>query len=681
MKIYGWRTGGWPPHPGANKPSGVVLNYAPEGLQQGEIDKFYAAGVWITAQNYLSEGTLVGANADPAATSFTASGMKPGRQHYIIGVRHNSSGVPTGVFSNVEIINVAQKYVDTLPPNVNIVSNWETDNFLDYFFLNENAVYLAHYRADDPVMGKIIRIRNKLEAMGNVAFPAWCGIPRVSPRYNFSVEMTWRIHDPWKALQQVGAGIISGGQHVIWHEGHAAHGTVPNGSPDQGVQWPGGSDTAIEDGEFNGGCLFATLKDPNYREGSTDTHGTNWRIQAAPNHPNYNKWVFNTGDENNAAPFFKTKLSYDAALDRAYLFNDETLLTTFWSGADYPLHTRSKGPDGPYPFGVSQVLRGQDFPAWAESMADFEEPHWDIGEIKITSDCPYEYSSFSTMYETHLSAYGIMNDGGQMFYEEGTHTCNNLRYYFTYFAKRFSSNRWSGLTIPPIGSTSWQDFVWPNQTYTYPVGQTFSAKTPPVKVSQGKNPLFYDFKGVKLCNGILRGRLLNQDDVPITEWVNITTVVSAPLLEIPPNYSTEVKAEVEMRYDGGAFGDADRKCPMLFVGFDLYSREGSFHSRSGDTITITAWDGATIYHKFDDNEYEPYTGTDPLALTIPEGAMALHYYAGDASYTEAERVAALIAAKNPIFRGDGSRAGNILKGDGSKGGIVMKNNGGTWSPN
>ena len=38
-------------------------------------------------------------------------------------------------------------------------------------------------------------------------------------------------------------------------------------------------------------------------------------------------------------------------------------------------------------------------------------------------------------------------------------------------------------------------------------------------------------------------------------------------------------------------------------------------------------------------------------------------------------------AKNPIFRGDGSRAGNILKGDGSKGGIVMKNNGGTWSPN
>ena len=82
--------------------------------------------------------------------------------------------------------------------------------------------------------------------------------------------------------------------------------------------------------------------------------------------------------------------------------------------------------------------------------------------------------------------------------------------------------------------------------------------------------------------------------------------------------------------------------------------------RVGDQITITAWAGATIYADFDEDPTTEYTA----ALTIPEGAGALFYYATDGVYTESINTLSLILTTvfdrsgNPITKTD--RLGNII---------------------
>ena len=102
----------------------------------------------------------------------------------------------------------------------------------------------------------------------------------------------------------------------------------------------------------------------------------------------------------------------------------------------------------------------------------------------------------------------------------------------------------------------------------------------------------------------------------------------------------------------------------------------------GGIISTLDYDTMEFTHELDPDygfsAWQEYTG--PISLTDD---VDIQWYGVDKSgNAEAPNMEAFIrSTKNPIFRGDGSRAGNILKGDGSKGGIVMKNNGGTWSPN
>ena len=95
-----------------------------------------------------------------------------------------------------------------------------------------------------------------------------------------------------------------------------------------------------------------------------------------------------------------------------------------------------------------------------------------------------------------------------------------------------------------------------------------------------------------------------------------------------------------------------------------------WRSSAGETISLSTTSGEIVdYEERDNLSWRArVVGIDTEDFTIIANGKSLNF--GNVPLI-----------KNPIFRGDGSRAGNILKGDGSKGGIVMKNNGGTWSPN
>jgi hypothetical protein len=72
---------------------------------------------------------------------------------------------------------------------------------------------------------------------------------------------------------------------------------------------------------------------------------------------------------------------------------------------------------------------------------------------------------------------------------------------------------------------------------------------------------------------------------------------------------------------------------LVYYNAGAYGDKTTLVSRSGNTVTLYSWDGATIYADFDDGT--PTTvRTSGEAFAIPAGATTLYYYAEDTYYTE-----------------------------------------------
>jgi hypothetical protein len=211
---------------------------------------------------------------------------------------------------------------------------------------------------------------------------------------------------------------------------------------------------------------------------------------------------------------------------------------------------------------------------------------------------------------------------------------------------------WPGYTVPAVGKTA-GDILLTNETLTYTT-DLVTAKTPFISTPEGKSAILFAFQGINQRGAILpsgntgiEGRLLDQDDLPITDWVQINGVYDAPLITIQNSIANKVRAEVRMQYDGSTITAnfkttddfqspaTDHESPLpnsppLFVGFEVYF---------GPTFTVTD-------------------------LTAPS--------------TMTTATLTLLAA-NTIKTPAGLPAGDIKRIDGSDGGTVKTYSGSGWN--
>ena len=117
--------------------------------------------------------------------------------------------------------------------------------------------------------------------------------------------------------------------------------------------------------------------------------------------------------------------------------------------------------------------------------------------------------------------------------------------------------------------------------------------------------------------------------------------------------------------------------PMAKIGYTSGALYGySSAARGAETVTVTTWDGATIYADFDDAT--PATErTSGESFVIPEGAETLYFYATDGTYTE--DVQSFSVAVTQIKRINGTTAGILKKLNGSTSGTIKRLINGSWN--
>lgn len=670
----------WPPHVHADKDSVTIL-YDPQGLPAGHVDKFFVSPWWKPPTEFAASAVLAATNSDPNATTITLrKGLVSGRKRYVLGIRYDANNQPTGTYSNVEVVGGRHFHIDTVPPRCQLVSDWSREGLYDWLFTSEMADLLAGQPYVDPIHGPFISIRNRGDypragASHSVGVPAWEGIHKISPRYDFRFEIKWRHHDQWMESQQTAIGIVSNGQNMYWHEVWRFHGTQAMMGPDTTVPYinlhAGKDPEAHLSWAAEWGGTWATID--LFNQGITDFKDlSQWRIAASRNHPKYNDWHFHTGYDwltgqpSGEAEIATTKLIYSAADKTVQLWKNNVLLQTIGNHLpEAPMSTRKRFPVNHYPFPVVLLLRSQGYasllgPGGLGAGLN-DEVHTDLFEVKITSDCPYEYGGFSMMYAHHLNTYGALFDGDHEFYPRTEHTLDRFTFYLNWNAKRYSASDWCGVTVPRQGHV-WSTQMMPYETHTFPPqapDELVTGYTPPVAITPGRKVRFCDFQGLRIAaNTVLKCRLIDENLQPIMDWVNVNAVFDNPMIPVPPNNASSVRCEIAMAYYGGEIPfrgySASPNYPVMFYGFGVYA-QGTVAKRAGNTITIEAWDDADVFYRWgyaEDvvGEYEPYLA----ALTIPDEAETLYFYGAEPGYTEQERALSLVTPDSTLFTSIGT---------------------------
>ena len=652
----------------------------------------YAAKGRLVAQNADRSATLI---------SIPNDGLDEGRVYCLLGVRFNGSGQVVAV-SNVEFIHTLLKHCLTFPKRGEIIYDFGASGFLDAFRPDVQVVEMISEQRTDAVMGNHIRMsfpaNYPIEPYDYALVSAFAhALKVVSPRHDWEVEFNLRWtggHSSGPSFGEGTFGISSGSQNQIamQHECHGGQGQE-QAFADYDNLWPPAYDqpgTGMSYSQIDkdgGGAVLLSSYSHTYPD-HFESHGDSatqpnpqldWQLRphagsflnppnpAYPDSPYYapSRWLRDTK--------MRVKYVYTAAdyCVRVYFWNststDWVLVWTF--GPEQRLVTTRK-----------KLPRGNNHLQCAVApFIDWVYPQkydiLDIGEFRVKSSCPYHYGTYTVDLLSEGSGSSLFGDHGFAYLDFNACDFSAFRYYYNLgpgvvFLGRMTADKWRGLTIKPTNCAPGQtDWVWATNgfwwaapvnpgTPLYPVASEVNptdhanhtpynqannpdgwhfGKTPFVDLPDGYWPIKFDFQGIKR-SGYIFGRIVNQNDEPVSDWVEITTVDGNQEFTIAPSpalfEATKVRAEIKMIATGQP-NDPDHTVPVMFVGFGVYSQEGSAAVKEGELLTFTAWEGAQVYYQFNADTPGSFVAYDPQnPPTFGENEQGVYYYATDGTYTE-----------------------------------------------
>jgi hypothetical protein len=610
----------WPPVGYLQFADSVQIGYASNGLPAGYTDRFYVSDVSV---NSAADGVLAATVSDTGQTSVTLTGLAAGRDHHVRAFRYNGSGVYTGELSNRQFVRTSLDATDVTPANLNITANWSTDKFNDWFRASMGAEHLTYTRQNDGVLGNFIRMVNSVEGF-NTGFIGLDGRKFLSPRHDWSIEIPCRIAYTPGAENQFQIGFNSGCQNIVAVEVRDGHATQENKETSAGI-----ANVLTGPEAANGRLgLWGTM----YGSQTAVTHkgaSTAWRLTpSSSDAAEYSKWMMpNTGVQTLKYIYTAADRTVRVYIHRSTDAVPQDLLLVELGPTHDLITQRRKFPQGHYPLPVTPSMRFQDL-IYGNNVTI------DIGAVKLTSACPYEYAGWAAE-SGHHGSYSAQNNEGVHNYDPATHTLDNLRYWQGDGPNRYTVNMFSGYTVPRSGIAS--DYpIYPDSAGAYSQA-LISSKGQPIAVPVGKSHAYFAFQAINQYGATIaesgnvgiEARLVDQADTPLTSWRQIGGVYDTALSDTSLAAATSIRAEVRMQYNGAAIvntttavGDNFEaplpNSPPVFVGSEVYFTTPPPPTASNDHPTGT------------------YYGTQTVTLTPNSTAAAIFYTLDGSDPTSAD---------------------------------------------
>lgn len=648
----------------------------------GGQDRFYVSSYIMTSNPadwnyYLNIGTMAGTVESSPASTFTLTGLTPGRQYFVFCARYDAVLPTTGTaqqFSYLgrnEIIYVPAYECRVFPANHTKTYDPATDDFFDAFAIDvmyRHIEVLKGSDADgdfwrltsDPTIGTIYDTISVTQ--GN-------GLDRVSPEYPFTIQYKIKHNAPNDSTadreQQFSAGFNSGNQALVMMDYYRAHrSNDSSGYGEQGWfegtgQWSSNPPYNYDDistvrfGTTNSNILCnirAHLHHDNILGGADPDPAMYHTVWAETNHPSFNSRIVTPG------VLHTFKLEYTGAPDyevKCYL--NDYLVTTLGS-TEQPLAFRRRLFYGEhYKMPISPHLWIQFLGGWA---LDGGQPavNIDIYELSITTECPYAFAGWK-LYD------GEYGTGSQGLYHVYDYGATNM-YWIDPSAITFDTeNKFD--VIWPQGNTARGDWdqtagviiahdSMENSGTAYPFYQidneydwttqinksgTFLAQ--PVTVPPGLILHSAVFIG-NSTHGTARGRIVDSTGTTaLTPYSSNIADPANPESSLATASASVVRAQFELAYSYDSGVPSGLVRPDL--GFDnrMPSADGVLlyffdpavtGERSGNQLQITGWTGATIYYSIDGGAFNS-AGSSPASVTIQTSYTYIDYYASDGTNT------------------------------------------------
>lgn len=466
------------------------------------------------------------------------------------------------------------------PANAELVSNWSVDNFIDWFSPSgptaESVAGITATPMNDGIMGDFLR----LNSVGTSNH--FYGRKLISPRYDFEIEFNFRGSNAHVGFYSGDSNVVS----IITASGHPTIGYLDGlsyGSTIADLPNMSSDGTAAA-------CLWATCYPILTNDGITSTVGTkantHWRWRTEAGHSEHSKWVLPVG------PKHTILFKYIAATYTVEIYINGVLACTV-GDTHAPPTARKRYPAGEhYPLPISPFITGVG-------------SGFDLGEIRISSSCPYDYAAYAQAYtgmevewyadwfEWSDPVQTLNKDMAPWVGLSGLNAWATMR--------RFGVDLFSGATLLPNNKTitrgdaliadyAVEEWDAENEVFvlvpdvpqylTWAAGTT-TAKSPLITVPVDKPLVFYSLLGLQQY-GTLRCRLLNQNDIPLNVYTPVDGLYAVDLTSINIDTTTKIRVEVEITYDGTAINTQS-----AYVGGDIYGVGSAGYARNADYEAVT----------------------------------------------------------------------------------------------
>ena len=643
-------------------------------------DRFYAGKVWMTLSNFLTEGTLVARNTNPAATQIVLGSYAPlekGQNYYVFGVRFESSAddanpVSPSVLANGgdnNFLHTLENELVITPANVNYIFDPQTDSLLDWFSWTYRYPYVKISRAYDATVGAWYqRIGKYAYGDANSLYLQLVGNKKkVSPDWDWELSIKFRYYsNTTQTDQQWAMGFTSGNQACHLWEFYRPHRLDPGVQLDfpETSQWKAYYDYSYSD-------LIPIGTWPNSLSTSPAGMGNNlkvaWSTAMGENTDELDPptgWVYKnqcwrwtpkdyTSDEFliRYQPFNEihtVKWKYTASSYKLECFIDKhdgngfILVETYMDDPrgdsenpgltlDNVFKLRKKYPIGHYPLPITPYIRTQ-----YQGTAHYI----DIFDIHFSSSCPYDYAGWAASYGLWSDWMGCFSDWGVDYFDS---SCADMIYDWSYLynaegawyglgARRFTVEYFDGYTLFPANWVKPQDIgshinhidLGDNVN----MGGNRAAETkslPPINAG-GRPHRRTKFNGY-VNNGTVRGRVVDNNSNVLLGFQNITGVNQQSFHTLSGSNVEKIIGQFEIDQNSEPTNAADK--PPTAVGFSVELFPLTKVSKDGNTVTLSnTW--GTIYYKIDDGNYAQYTGP----VTISLGDSVMYFYTTDGTHTD-----------------------------------------------
>lgn len=463
------------------------------------------------------------------------------------------------------------------PANAELVADWSTDSLGDWMWPAGGGVAnITTTPMSDGALGNFLRIG------GVTNRTHFTGRKLLSPRDDFELEFNFRCNP----ATGIHVGFYSGDSNVVSVISVNGHPTL--GNLDGNIS-PISDLPNMSYNESSSACLWATCYPIVSTNGITSTVGTkantHWRWRTTAGHADHSKWLCPTGQKNTI--LFK----YIAATYTVEIYINSVLACTV-GDTHAPPSARKRYPVGEhYPLPISPFIS--------------TEVGFDLGEIRISSSCPYDYAAWAQAYT------GMEDEWYADWYEwsDPVQTMNKnlapwvglsgLNSWAT--MRRFGVDLFSGVTLLPNNKTitrgdaliadyAVEEWDAENEVFvlvpdvpqylTWAAGTT-TAKSPLITVPVDKPLVFYSLLGLQQY-GTLRCRLLNQNNIPLNVYTPVDGLYAVDLTSISIDTTTKIRIEVEITYDGTAINTQS-----AYVGGDIYGVGSAGYARNADYEAVT----------------------------------------------------------------------------------------------